>query len=151
MANRTLYTAVAGEVYTAANHAKHAKGWIGYNEVTASQTGITSATDLTGLSVTVTLPASRRIKVTGQATVTRTVADGQVLGRIQEGASALGVFAYHNALTEHSGGEVILTPSSGSHTYKLTLERQTGTGTVGIAPAAGNAAFILVEDIGPAS
>ena len=54
MAVRTAYAPVASTVLTAANLAKLPGGWIGDAQVTANQTGITTATDLTGLTVAVT-------------------------------------------------------------------------------------------------
>jgi hypothetical protein len=42
VAVRTAYAPVAATVLTAANLAKLPGGWIGYNEVTANQTTITT-------------------------------------------------------------------------------------------------------------
>ena len=62
---RTAYAgaAVAGEVLSAANVNRISGGWIGYNEVTANQTPITTEVDLTGLSVAVTVGTARRIRI----------------------------------------------------------------------------------------
>ena len=49
MAVRTAYAPVAASVLTAANLAKVAGGWIGYNEVTANQGSISTTVDLTSL------------------------------------------------------------------------------------------------------
>jgi hypothetical protein len=43
---------------------------------------------------------------------------------------------------------VILSPSAGSHTYKLTALRAAGTGNITMAANSLAPAFILVEDIG---
>jgi hypothetical protein len=48
-------------------------------------------------------------------------------------------------------GSTVITPSAGAHTYKLTLQRNSGTGTVRIFADADVPAFILVEDLGPSS
>ena len=155
MAVRTAYvgTQVAGDVLTAANFTKLPGGWIGDASVTANQTGITTVADLTNLTVAVTAGSSRRLRITAQAIITRTVNDGYVLMSIKEGATVLQQIQIHPVSTDGDtkSGSVTVTPSSGSHTYKLTLERGSGTGTVGIAANASAPAFILVEDIGPSS
>jgi hypothetical protein len=131
----------------------NAGGTLGYEEVTANQGGITTETDLTGLSVTVTVGASRRIKVTAAGNVFRSVADGTSVLRIKEGVTTLQRLQYQpNVINEGEfrQGSAILTPSAGSHTYKLSLERTTGTGTVTFDAMADRPGFILVEDIGAA-
>lgn len=167
---RTAYagTALTGDVYTAANHARMPGGWIGYAEVTANQaiqdadSGGTE-TNLTGLSVAVTVGANRRIRITGSGTVGLDDPTGIMLayGRIMEGATPLGHWC-KVALQPPSGtpladdaeikveGSVVLTPSAGAHTYKLTLFADGGTDLI-LAAAAGDAAWILVEDLGPAT
>lgn len=163
MAVRTSYvgTENVGDVLTKANFDKLPGGWLGYAEVTTAQTGITTVTDLTNLTVTVTVGTNRKIRITGCSVVSRTVGDGIVVGSIQEGATELGRWCqmFPGAATfENACGSVVsspagafATPSAGSHTYKLTLTRNSGTGTVGINPVGTDAAWILVEDIGPAS
>lgn len=133
----------------------NAGGQLGYAEVTANQTGITSETDLTGLSVAVTVGANRRIKITGQGHVTPQTSVGTCVGRIKEGATNLGRWAGADGGTPIGNssleiGSAILTPSAGSHTYKLTLQKFTGGNTVDLTAATGLPAFILVEDIGSA-
>lgn len=166
MASRTAWTpgATVGEVFSAADAKSIPGGWIGYAEVTANQTLTNTAveTDLTGLSVTVTVGASRKIRIRAQGIVSRTVADGVTIGRIKEGSTELGRWSQHapSAATEFdaaagdavsSPGGVFATPSAGSHTYKLTLQRFSGTGNVVLNAAAGSQASITVEDLGPAS
>ncbi len=128
---------------------------LGYAEVTTSQTGISTITDLTGLSVTVTVPGGRRIKITGKANVNGSIASNTPQLTIREGSTQLQAAQIQNSSTAGNGtileGEVVLTPSAGTHTYKLSLELSAGTGTVGMAAAATFPSFILVEDITPAS
>jgi len=62
---------------------------LGYAEVTSSQTGISAETDLTGLAVTVTVPAGRRIRITGQIQAQSATTSGTVLLRLKEGATVL--------------------------------------------------------------
>ena len=62
-------TFVADELVTASKMNELPKGVLGYAQVTANQGSITTGSDLTGLSVTVTVPAGRRLKITGFAAI----------------------------------------------------------------------------------
>lgn len=122
---------------------------LAYAEVTASQTGISTETDLTGLTATVTVPAGRRIRITGQIQVQSATTSGTVLLRAKEGATVLQT-SQENYNTIGGNGKYlsvtsIILPTAGSHTYKFSLQ---GTaGTVDLTPGATNPAFILVEDV----
>lgn len=156
MAVRTAYvgTQVAGDVLTAANFSKLPGGWLGWASATANQTGITTDTDLTGLTVTVTVGSNRLIKVSAMAILSRTVADGVTTLKIKQDSTLI-----NGDQTTHPGTSfyqaspfaLISAPSAGSHTYKLSLERTTGTGTVAMSASATQPALILVEDLGPSS
>jgi hypothetical protein len=128
-------------------------GLLGYAEVTSSQASISSAVDLTDLSVTVTAGASRRLRVSAQVAGLPSTADNLIMVRIQEDTTVFSEFSLTLARTNASEslyGEVVVTPSSGSHTYKLVGLMAVGTGTVQMTAGATRPAFILVEDIGPA-
>lgn len=129
-----------------------AGGQLGYAQLVSDFTGVTSEADVPGCSVQVTVPANRRIKITSQFAIQRTVADGLNRGRIKEDGSLLVLLDgfVRGALEGNVGLSIIFvkTPSAGTHTYKLTYERVTGTGTM--STAASGATFILVEDIGSA-
>lgn len=166
---RTAYagTALTGDVYTAANHARMPGGWIGYAQVTATQ-ALADAdsggleTDLTGLSVAVTVGTNRRIRVTGSGILTLDdpLGNPAVLGYIKEGATYLGRWASWD-LNAASGlifdratmsfeRSVILTPTAGAHTYKLSAWATAGADIL-LGASATIPAFILVEDLGPAT
>jgi hypothetical protein len=122
-------------------------GTLGYAQVTANQTGISSATDLTGLAVTVTVATSRRIKITGHHQIVATVA-GLAFGEVRESTTTLGRYDGANIAVNSRDtydGSIIVSPSTGSHTYKLTLVP--ASGTFSLEAAATIPAFILVEDI----
>ena len=122
---------------------------LAYSSVTANQAGITTTSvDLTSLTVTVTVPAGRRIRVTGKADFAQTVATVSVVElRIMEGATQLqrGKLGDPDPQSESAYADVILTPSAGTHTYKLMAV--TDAGTVSMVAATDLPAFILVEDI----
>lgn len=161
MAYTTPRTWVTGEVVTAAqlnqdvrdNILFLAASTLGYAQVTANQTGIgTTVTDLTGLSVTVTVTASRRIRVTGYIPVQQQTNGRLVTAYVREGSTTLNDYLLAIDGTASLFGTipaaVVLTPSAGSHTYKLSLA--TSGDTVNMIAASGRPAFILVEDIGAA-
>jgi hypothetical protein len=126
---------------------------VGYVEVTTPQTiGATSTdTDLTGLAVTVTVPAGRRLRITGHSTLRTTVAGDKIVGYIKEGATYLGRWMQsdisQNGAYELGDGSVVVSPSAGTHTYKLTAQRYSGTGVLDTDNSSDRPGFILVEDI----
>lgn len=127
------------------------RGVLGYAQVVASQAGITTEVDLTGLSVAVTVAAGRRIRITGHAMFSGSVADNIAGFFINEGATRLqerGALCRPATWNMLAHAEVVLTPSAGAHTYKLRGLLWGGSGTVTMYAAATGPAFILVEDIG---
>lgn len=122
-------------------------GVLGYAQITANQGTITTEVDLTGLTVTVNVEANRRIRLTGQASFTG--GTGTAILRIKESTTQLqnGNIEQPAGNTESIHVQVVITPSQGSHTYKLT-GAATGTATT-VTASATSPAFILVEDIGP--
>jgi hypothetical protein len=127
---------------------------LGYMEVIANQTGIsTSSVDLTGLLVTVTVPAGRRIRLTGYVTFdNQNAGQNAVALELKEGATRIN---FAQSVMDPSGGttgdlqtlvaDAIITPSAGAHTYKLTAV--CSLATVDLVASATAPAFILVEDI----
>lgn len=122
----------------------------GYAQVTSSQGSITTITDLTSLTVTVTVPASARIKITGHLpqlfsngvndAVTLSIRESSTtLQNAQQGKATAGAVQSLTAI-------VVLTPSTGSHTYKLSLATTGGPATM--TASSTGPAFILVENIG---
>ena len=133
---------------------RDAGGQLGYAEAVANQAGITTIVDLTSLSVAVTVGTGRRVKLTGfLPSVACTAADNTMQLKIQEGATVL-VSVDHGNPTANTGdfmrAERILSPSAGAHTYKLTLARVVGAGSLNVNASATSPAFVLVEDIGAA-
>lgn len=123
---------------------------LAYAEVVANQGSITTEVDLTGLSVTVNVPAGRRLLITGNALAASTIANDRIDFVIQED----GVQIQNGAETADVASQVIATqasivrsPSAGSHTYKLRMGRGVGTGTITMTAASTIPAFLLVEDI----
>jgi hypothetical protein len=131
-----------------------AHGVLGYAQVVASQTGITTEVDLTGLSVAVTAGTSRRIRISYALRTVGSAISSTVGVTIKEGGTALQEgFILNNAgagIPQNGSDSIVITPSAGAHTYKLTMALAAGSGTVDLHATAARVAYILVEDIGPA-
>lgn len=123
-------------------------GTLGYAQVVANQLGISAATDLTSLTVTVTAGTGRRLRVSGQCRLRQNTTSDTYQLTIQEGATILATFVTTLGIAGQISAtpSVVLTPGSGAHTYKLTLT--VASGTIDLLAAATNPAYILVEDIG---
>jgi len=134
---------------------------LGYTQSIALQSGIVgdaaTITDLTGLSLTVTVLAGRLLKISGHVSVQHLSANGYVDIYIREGTVVVGDAARTTAAGEFDTIDpvCIVAPSAGTHTYKLSAIAQNGTVTVlGTVPsgtiAASDGNYLLVEDIGMA-
>ncbi len=156
MAVRTAYvgTQVSGDVLTAANFSKLPGGWIGDAQITSNQGSITTEVDVTGSSLTVTVGTNRKLRLKGFALVSSTINADEIVIKIKEGSTQLTQDGTSIATQPRAQGlhpEVIITPTAGSHTYKMTILRNNGTGTVTLSASGSFPAFLIVEDIGPSS
>lgn len=129
-------------------------GVLDYKTVTANQSSITTEVDLTNLTSTLTYVANRRIRLSFEMHIVETtyVAGDNLNVFIKEGATVLyqvNSVAYATSIT--LSGSVVITPSTGSHTYKLTAARGGGTGTMAMYAASTYPAWIMVEDLGPSA
>jgi hypothetical protein len=129
-------------------------GVLGFAELTSAQGSITNTlVDVTSLSITITVPAGRRVKFTAQAMLQSTVAgdygrfdltssDGSITyqaHQMQLGGSSIGMSFSKSQL-----------PGAGTFTYKLRVGRTAGTGTLTVSASTVSPAQLLCEDIGPA-
>lgn len=152
--NNTSHTAGATVVssFTTYHHDRLANRLLGYAEVTANQGTYTGSTDLTGLSVTVTVPTNgARIKITGKALFNSSVANDRITFRIMEGATQINTAP---SLASSVGGDTVsgfvqasVSATAGSHTYKLNSSRATGTGNITMEASSTAPAYIIVENI----
>jgi len=113
-----------------------------------NQTGITTVTDVLGLTTTVTVPVNRQVKITVfiglQSSVTTDIARINLL----RGSAGLATYQVTpRDMTALATLPMVIydTPTSGSQTYKIQAQRATGTGNINTAASAGNAAFLIVE------
>ena len=122
---------------------------LGYADTATTQGGITTTeTDLTGLTITVTVPAGgRSIKISASTWLSSSAAGDTTRVFIKEGSTYLGfhTLAMPNVFGYNTHWSVIVpAPSAGSHTYKLTAYRQSGSGTI-----ASNAGAISTSNTKP--
>jgi hypothetical protein len=127
-------------------------GVLGHAQVASAQTGITTEADLTGLSVTATVGAGRRIRIIVFGTISMDTADAAARLRIYRDASqtSLALIRMNTSSTLGENLECISVeaPSAGTYTWKATLEAVSNTAA--LRAASGQPAGITVEDIGPA-
>lgn len=138
---------------TSATIASGPLGSLGYAQTTSLSQSYTSIANVTGLTVTATVTSGHRIRISGCLGCTAADTTGNSTLYIRESTTKLATVNFYMTATDGSGGSAavpisaVVTPSAGSHTYVLSIERTTGTSCVAttsiITPA-----YILVEDVG---
>jgi hypothetical protein len=128
-----------------------AAGVLGYVQVAAAQTGITTEADLTGLSVAATVGTGRRIRIIVFGTVSMDTANAAARLRIYRDSTQTSLSLLRVNTTSTLGENVecisVEAPAAGTYTWKATLEAVSNTAA--LRAASGQPAGILVEDIGP--
>jgi hypothetical protein len=155
LAVRTAFpgTSTTGITHTAANDNALPGGWIGHVTRNTDSSAVDAETDLTGVTFTVTVNTNRRIKLSWCCNFSASIAGGRAFFHIKESTTYLSTRAFPSSGTGNNAATmfVVITPSSGSHTYKIALEApDAGTATLQAA-GVGNEAHFLCEDLGPAS
>lgn len=128
-------------------------GTLGDAQVTANQGTFTALTDLTGLTVSITVSAAfaaagRKIKIIGVVRLSSSVTTDTGVLSIREGGTTL-QSAVSAPLSSSATVEAVavIAPTAGAHTYKLSAARNTGTGNITMVAAGTAPAIILVEAI----
>ena len=128
---------------------------LGSATVTADQTGFGSGTetDVTGATSTVTVNPNRRLRIYWIGSASDTLADtGGMVFRIKEGATVLKELRRNTQggtrTTAWAGWVEVDNPSAGSHTYKISFQAVTPSGTVTFRASATSPALLMIEDIG---
>ena len=122
---------------------------LAYADVRATQGSITTEVDLTGLTVTVTVPDGRRLRITSVTAMRNTVDGVRMDNNIKEGATVLQrgfMVSAATGLADTLKAQVVLSPTAGTHTYKVSAA-VAGAGTATMDAGSDYPAYIMVEDI----
>ncbi len=126
---------------------------LGYAQITTSfTTTSSSATDVTSLSVTVTIGSLPVIVSFGCSEMRNSVAGSRALADIYDSTAAAEVYSGIIVVGNSADAgvpvyaQVRLSPSSGSRTYKVQLKCADATGTSAIRAGSTNPAFIRVHE-----
>lgn len=121
-------------------------GVLGFIADDTVQSGISTETDLTNMSVAVTVGTGRLIRISGF--VYTTPSDTEIVAdfRIKEGGTILlaGIRTLRALSAEALWVSHVFAPTSGAHTYKLALFASSGT----ISRNSNYPTTLLVEDLG---
>lgn len=134
-------------------YGKVAIGLLAYATKTTQQAGITSITDVTGLSVTWTAVANRAYKLTAHIRATQQGGLGSVVTRITQSdntsiAASLFIQSDGDQYT-HSVVAIVEGLTPGSVTYKVRMS--TNGPSVNAEGSTTAPAWFMVEDVGPAT
>lgn len=151
----TDQTFTVGQVLTAAEMSQLPLGVLGITRTTANvgpTSGTTELDVITAPAVTVG-PTNRRLRISFHSkAVTGTVSGDAFTLRIKEGATIL---AEYNILIPTSTLQLacdfetfVDSPTAGSHTYKVTIQQNAGTGTATVQAGSGAGTAIAVMDVG---
>ena len=129
-------------------------GVVGFAEnQSLAQTGVTTVADITGLTVTFTGVSGRRYRVDGYLLLQSTVSADTVNLIIRNSAGTSlqqAIYPLPSNAHAYMCAASLITTASGSTTFKLSFQRQAGTGTMTANGGATFPAQIVVTDIGPA-
>lgn len=134
-----------------------ALGVVGFATPVTSSVGPTSGTtelDVITAPAVVPVGANRRLRLSFHARgLSCTVATDIFLLQIKEGATVLNQAHYNPANTGVASGASdfsawVSSPTTASHTYKVTIVRATGTGTASVSATATAPITFAVEDVG---
>ena len=118
----------------------------------SDQTGITTATDVTGSSKTITTLAGRAYKFTVRIAIDQVTTDGTTAVFLNRGGSDVH-YLLQAPLVAASGvyiltGVAVDIPGAGSFAYKVRVSTTAGTVTLSHTTSRG---YMTIEDIGPLS
>ena len=128
-------------------------GYVTSASITANSSTFTTVADVTGLSVSPTVVANRRLKITFYGLVDSTVTTDSIASYITDGSNNQLSQGYYTGIGGGAMHHVVayVTTTAGTPTYKVRGARITGTGNGKIGASSTIPATITVEDIGPAT
>lgn len=127
-------------------------------EVTTDQGNITSEVDLTGLSVTISVPANRYVHLKGRIQWFSSLSGSRGFLMLKEGTTDLQYASGSNTGTSANASTAFsltidrtLVPSAGQHTYRLAMLNATPDGGVlTMRATTERVAYLQAEDMGSA-
>lgn len=154
MAERTRHDYVAGEVLTAAQLDAMPGGWIGYLVSTSNQTGITTETNITGLSgLTVTLEANRLYRVTTEFTIEAATKNERAIVKIYKGTDLQVqrpiAFPAYPDLEARTMAHVsrLFTSTAGDFEFRVSMQREF-IAALSVQANSNAPAILSIEDLG---
>ena len=113
-----------------------------------SQGTFTGETDLTGVSITFISDGLRKVKISYRSNGQSSIAGDVIQTNLKESTTVLD-FIYsvisQASLQENPNAQFIVTPTAGTHTYKLTMQRALGTGNITNAASTIIPTYIMAE------
>lgn len=113
----------------------------------AGQSSITTVTDITGLSAPLIASGTRKVKIDVQISISDSVSTDETRVSIKEGSTLLNMVQLLSSAGKSITHKVswLGTPTAGLHTYKATVERVSGTGSLSTITDPTFPAFIEVK------
>jgi len=149
---------VAGQVFTAANADNLAQGVLGIQKGTSDVGPTSSTTELDVITAPAVTIAStgRRLRITGAISAcvqSTTPEDSTFEFKIKESSTQLDAIRIRpQGVTDDADGFTLVAfvdnPSAASHTYKMTVQRISGTQNCTIKATSTRPIKIVVEDVG---
>lgn len=135
---------------------KRAWGILGYAEITSGDT-FTSITDIPNLTITFTAVANRRVKLEAYAPRVQNATTASMAATvfIRESSTTIQQAYVSEVFSTPNGGgnfahpTIVISPTAGSHTYKVSAARNAGSDTHILGAAATCPAYIMATDLGP--
>jgi len=136
-----------GAILTADQQNRFPRGVMNYVKRTAGNLSFSTATDLTGMSVTFTAVTGRVYRASWLTTGQKSTSAGYTAIYCYVGATIVGSVYDTVGVNEYwnCSASAVITGQNGSVTVKLRGESQTNTSTLF---AGGDPAYLIVEDIG---
>lgn len=121
---------------------------LSFRKVNTSQGTFTGETDLTGVSITFISDGLRKVKISYRSNGQSSIAGDVIQTNLKESTTVLD-FIYsvisQASLQENPNAQFIVTPTAGTHTYKLTMQRALGTGNITNASSTSIPTYIMAE------
>lgn len=155
MATRSPYEATAGATYTAANHARMARGCLGYTTSTSSDNSLTDSGETTNLSLTFSFEDDRRYRVHYAFQIIASATSNWTIDMYDTTNNAAIRRVYRRGMTagetDWVTGSLTYTPgSTGSRQIVFRVTLNSGSGNISVQAGAGTEAELSVDDVGPA-